>query len=78
MQAENIWSHYGLWGGVIFWILLYSVFMLFTPFYEKVQRKPNGVYLAFIIAFAIEMQGIPFSMYRVGWLYGFTLPEGVF
>lgn len=30
-----------------------------------------------MIAFAIEMHGIPFSMYVISWLIGKNLPEGV-
>jgi protein-S-isoprenylcysteine O-methyltransferase Ste14 len=47
-----------------------------VPFYKKSQVKPSGVYIAFIIAFALEMFGIPFSMFAIGWLFGYTLPEG--
>jgi Putative protein-S-isoprenylcysteine methyltransferase len=41
------------------------------------DRKPAGIYLAFVIAFAIEMHGIPFSMYVISWIIGKNLPEGV-
>jgi protein-S-isoprenylcysteine O-methyltransferase Ste14 len=41
------------------------------------DKKPAGTYLAFIIAFAIEMHGIPFSMYVISWIIGHNLPEGV-
>ncbi|AWW28512.1 isoprenylcysteine carboxylmethyltransferase family protein [Acetobacterium sp. KB-1] len=47
------------------------------PFYKKMDRKPAGTYLAFVIAFAIEMHGIPFSMYVISWIIGKNLPEGV-
>ena len=59
------------------WIFLYGVFLLFTPFYRKSQRKPASAYLAFVVALALEMFGIPLSMYFVTWAFGFTLPEGV-
>jgi protein-S-isoprenylcysteine O-methyltransferase Ste14 len=74
---ENIWDHYGMWGAVLFWIILYSIALFFLPFYRKSQ-KVKGTYLAFIVAFAVEMHGIPFSMYLVGWLFGRQLPEGIF
>jgi protein-S-isoprenylcysteine O-methyltransferase Ste14 len=67
-----------MWWAVLIWIAIYGVFILFVPFNKKSQVKPTGVYLAFIVAFAIEMFGIPFSMFAIGWLFGFTLPEGVF
>jgi protein-S-isoprenylcysteine O-methyltransferase Ste14 len=41
------------------------------------DKKPRGTYLAFVIAFAIEMHGIPFSMYVISWILGRSLPEGV-
>lgn len=66
-----------MWGGVIFWVLLYGLFLLFTPFYRKAERKPNSAYLAFVVAFALEMHGLPFSMYLISWLFGYRLPEGV-
>jgi len=78
MVAENVWSHFGMWWAVGLWIVIYSVFLLFVPFYKKSQVKPSGVYIAFIIAFALEMFGIPFSMFAIGWLFGYTLPEGFF
>ncbi len=77
MVAEDIWSHFGMWWAVALWIIIYGVFLLFVPFYKKSQMKPSGVYVAFIVAFALEMFGIPFSMFAIGWLFGFTLPEGI-
>jgi protein-S-isoprenylcysteine O-methyltransferase Ste14 len=41
------------------------------------DKKPAGTYFAFVIAFAIEMHGIPFSMYVISWIVGKNLPEGV-
>ena len=78
MVTENIWSHFGNWWAVALWIIIYGVFLLFVPFYKKSQIKPSGAYIAFIIAFALEMFGVPFSMFAIGWLFGYTLPEGVF
>ena len=73
---EDIWSHYGMWGGVIFWVLLYAIALLFLPFRGE-SKKISGTYLAFIVAFAIEIHGIPFSMYLIGWIFGRQLPEGI-
>lgn len=75
---ETTMSHFGQWGYVIIWIILGAVFLLFTPFYKKSQRKPSGVYLAFIVAMAFEMFGIPMSMYILAWVFGSSIPEGVF
>ena len=75
---ENIWVHFGNWWLVAIWALIYGIFLLFVPFYKKSQIKPAGVYTAFIVAFAIEMFGVPFSMFIIGWLFGFWLPDGIF
>lgn len=74
---ETLQSHFHLWGGVLFFVLLYSAFLLFIPFYKKMNRKPATAYLAFVLAFAIEMHGIPMSMYAISWIFGKTLPEGI-
>ncbi len=74
---ETTASHFGQWGFVLLWAVLGSVFIAFVPFYRKSQRKPASVYLAFIVAMAFEMFGIPMSMYIVSWLLGISLPEGV-
>lgn len=76
--GEDVWSHFGQWWAVSIWIVIYGVFLLFVPFYKKSQIKPAGAYAAFVVAFAIEMFGVPFSMYAIGWLFGIWLPEGVF
>lgn len=65
-----------MWGAVAFWIVLYGAFLFFVPFYKKGQRRPASAYLAFVIAFALEMHGIPFSMYLIGALFGVKLPAG--
>jgi protein-S-isoprenylcysteine O-methyltransferase Ste14 len=70
-------EHFGQWGAVIFFIIIYGGALLFIPFYKKMDKKPAGTYLAFVIAFAIEMHGIPFSMLLIGSLLGRYLPEGV-
>jgi methanethiol S-methyltransferase len=77
LMIENVWTHYGRWSAVIIWVILYGLFLAFIPFYKKSQSKPASVYLAFVIAFALEMFGIPFSLYVITWLFGFTPPEGV-
>lgn len=74
---ETLESHFYNWFGVLFFFLLYSIVLLFMPFYKKMDKKPAGTYLAFVIAFAIEMHGIPFSMYVISWMIGKNLPEGV-
>jgi len=74
---ETLESHFHNWFGVLFFIVVYGIVLLFIPFYNKMDKKPAGTYLAFIIAFAIEMHGIPFSMYVISWIAGHNLPEGV-
>lgn len=74
---DSIQSHFGNWWAVAIWIIMYGVFICFIPFYRKSQRKPATAYIAFIVAFALEMFGIPMSMYFVIWAFGTTLPEGI-
>lgn len=74
---DPVTNHLGEWGSMILWIAIFAVFVLFTPFYQKSQRKPTGAYLAFVVALAFEMFGIPLSMYVIAWLFGSTLPDGV-
>lgn len=70
-------GHFGNWGAVVLFFVLFGVFVLFTPFYQKSQRKPAGAYLAFVLAFVLEMFGVPFSMYFLAWLFGSNLPDGI-
>lgn len=74
---ETLQSHFHNWFGVLFFMVLYSGVLLFMPFYKKMDKKPAGTYLAFVAAFAIEMHGIPFSMWVISWIIGRELPEGV-
>jgi protein-S-isoprenylcysteine O-methyltransferase Ste14 len=74
---ETTESHFLNWFGVVFFIVVYSIVLLFIPFYKKMGKKPVGTYIAFVVAFAIEMHGIPFSMYLISWIVGKSLPEGV-
>lgn len=75
---ENSMDHYHMWGAALLWIGMYSMVLLFLPFYKKSAIKPGSAYFAFIIAFALEMFGIPFSLYFAGWAFGIWLPEGFF
>lgn len=67
---------YNSWMSVIVWGALFGVFVTFLPFRRKSQRRPANMYLAFIVASAFEMFGIPLSVYFVAWFFGVTLPEG--
>lgn len=73
---ETAMSHYGNWWAVAAWVVLYGVLIAFVPFYKKSQVRPASVYLAFIVAFALEMFGVPLSLYIVAGLSGYWLPEG--
>jgi protein-S-isoprenylcysteine O-methyltransferase Ste14 len=44
-------------------IVLFSVFFLLSSFRKKINRLPNSVYVAFIVALFAEMYGIPLTMY---------------
>ncbi len=65
---DPVLNHFGQWWAVALFGLLYGVFLVFTPFYKKSQVKPSGVYLAFIVAFVLEMFGVPMSMYILTWV----------
>jgi protein-S-isoprenylcysteine O-methyltransferase Ste14 len=71
-------GHFGEWGSVVLWVIIGAVFLFFTPFYKKSHRKPSGVYLAFMVAMAFEMFGIPMSMYILSWVFGRSIPDGIF
>ena len=75
---ETTTSHFGQWGLVLLWTILGSIFVAFVPFYKKSQRKPASVYIAFMVAMAFEMFGIPMSMYILAWVFGSKIPEGIF
>jgi protein-S-isoprenylcysteine O-methyltransferase Ste14 len=74
---ETLESHFYNWYGVLFFILVYAVVLLFLPFYRRMDKKPAATYLAFVVAFALEMHGIPFSMWVISWIIGRNLPEGI-
>ena len=76
-MSEGLSSHFGQWWAVAVWILLYAVMLAFVPFYRRVQRKPSVAYIAFVVAFAVEMFGVPFSAYIIAAVVGTRLPEGV-
>ena len=69
--------HYGDWFSVIGWFIIFTVFLVFIPFNRKSGIKPNSMYIAFIVASAFEMFGIPLSMYFVAYVFGVSLPMGV-
>ncbi len=75
---ETTMSHFGQWSFVLLWTLLGSIFIAFVPFFKKSQRKPASVYIAFMLAMAFEMFGIPMSMYILAWAFGDKIPEGIF
>lgn len=74
---DPVRNHFGNWIGFTLWIVVFGLFLLFTPFYKKSQRKPSSVYMAFVIALALEMFGVPLSMYVITWALGRSLPDGV-
>jgi protein-S-isoprenylcysteine O-methyltransferase Ste14 len=75
---ETTMSHFSQWGLVVIWAILGIIFIAFVPFYQKSQRKPASVYIAFMVAMAFEMFGIPMSMYVLTWIFGKRIPEGIF
>jgi protein-S-isoprenylcysteine O-methyltransferase Ste14 len=69
-------SHYYDLFGVVFFSALYCSVLLLFPYYRKMSSKPKKAYFAFVLAFAIEMHGIPFSMLVISWLFNKSLPLG--
>ena len=59
------------------WVLVFVVFIVFIPFNRKSQSKPTSVYVAFIVASALEMFGIPLSMYFIARAFGLQVPRGL-
>ncbi len=76
-RGRAMYEMVGQWGSMIIWAMLFVLFIAFVPFYRESQQRPSSTYLAFIVASAFEMFGIPLSVYIVTWTVGVTLPEGV-
>jgi methanethiol S-methyltransferase len=76
---DPVLNHFGPghWWVFAIYAIVYGMFIAFLPFYKKSQLKPSGAYLAFVVAFALEMFGVPMSMYILTWVVGFTLPDGI-
>lgn len=74
---DSVTSHFHNWFGLVLFAVVYGVFIAFIPFYRKSQRKPSGAYLAFVLAFVLEMFGMPMSMYVLAWIFGHRLPDGI-
>ena len=74
---ETLESHFLNWFGVLFFVLIYGIVIVTLPYYRKMKTKPKNAYIAFVIAFAVEMHGIPFSMYIISWIFGKKLPNGI-
>lgn len=74
---DPVLNHLGQWWAVALYAVVYGLFILFLPYYKKSQVKPSGVYLAFVVAFAVEMFGVPMSMYALTWILGLTMPDGI-
>ena len=74
---DDVLSHMGNWWGVTLVVVVYGLFLAFVPFYKKSQVKPGSVYLGFVVAYALEMFGVPMSMYAISWFLGRYLPDGI-
>lgn len=77
MSIDPAMNHFGEWWAAALWVALFGVFLLFTPFYKKSGVKPKGAFLAFVLALALEMFGVPLSMYALSGVLGHYLPDGV-
>lgn len=76
MNIDPAANHFGQPWAVALWIAIFILFLAFIPFYQKSQRKPAGVYAAFVVALALEMFGAPLSMYFLTYVLGRSLPDG--
>ncbi len=77
MSVDPVMEHMGNWWAAVLWVVIFGVFVLFAPFYKKSGVKPKGAFLAFVVALALEMFGVPLSMYAIAAVLGKTLPDGV-
>jgi len=77
-MMEIIQPQFGSWGAVVLLIVAFGAFVLFVPFYRKADRKPAGVFLGFVAAFAFEMCGVPLSLYFLIWAFGTRFSGGIF
>jgi protein-S-isoprenylcysteine O-methyltransferase Ste14 len=69
--------YFGNWMGVITWVVLFASFIVFLPFNKKSTIKPTSTFVAFIVASAFEMFGIPLSAYFLTWAFGINVPKGL-
>ena len=76
-MIDPVMDHFGNWFGVGLWIVLFVGFLAFTPFYKKSDVKPASVYVAFVVALALEMFGVPLTMYILAGVFGQYLPDGI-
>jgi protein-S-isoprenylcysteine O-methyltransferase Ste14 len=77
MSIDPVQGHFGEWWAVALWVAIFGVFLLFMPFYKRSGVKPRGAFLAFVVALALEMFGVPLSMYAISGVLGHYLPDGV-
>ncbi len=77
MSIDPVNGHFGQWIAAALWVIIFGLFLAFTPCYQKSQRKPASVYAAFVVALALEMFGVPLSMYVITWILGKALPDGI-
>ncbi len=77
MSIDPVLDHMGNWFGFALWTVVFLLFLAFLPFYKKSQRKPAGMYAAFVVALALEMFGVPLSMYVLAGVLGKYLPDGI-
>lgn len=76
-SIDPVLDHMGNWVVAVIWVAIFGLFLFFMPFYKKSGVKPKGAFLAFVVALALEMFGVPLSMYALAGVLGNYLPDGI-